>query len=168
LRILSGNADDVLRYLRSGDVDVVIGLLRSPDSTELVHDVLAETPYVVVGRRDHRLARRNQVTLEELAEYDWVIGTPGASRRTQFDTMFAGRTRPHAQIATCSLPIIRLVLAQSNRLTLLTSYELMYEDDALAAVPFGPIEPAGNCFSAMRFRASSKLIRESTCAVGLP
>ena len=33
------------------------------------------------------------------------------------------------------------MLARSNCLTLLTSYELMYEDDALAAVPYGPIEP---------------------------
>ena len=33
------------------------------------------------------------------------------------------------------------MLARSDCLTLLTSYELMYEDDALAAVPYGPIEP---------------------------
>ncbi len=34
-----------------------------------------------------------------------------------------------------------MLLAQSERLTLLTSYELMYEDDALAALSFGPIDP---------------------------
>ncbi len=42
---------------------------------------------------------------------------------------------------TSSLPTIRLVLARSDCLTLLTSYELTYEDDVLAAVPYGPIEP---------------------------
>jgi LysR family transcriptional regulator of gallate degradation len=150
IRVLSGNAEDVLRYLRSGDVDVVIGLLRNPGSPELVHEVLTETPYVIVGRRDHPLARRENVTLEELAEYDWVIGTPGASRRTQFDKMFTGRTPPKSQIATCSLPIIRLLLAQSTRLTILTSYELMYEEDAFAALPFGPIEPVPSIGLTMR------------------
>jgi LysR family transcriptional regulator of gallate degradation len=150
IRILNGNAEDVLRYLRSGDVDLVIGLLRNPGPPELVHEVLAETPYVVVGRHDHPLARREHVTLDDLAEFDWVIGTPGASRRTQFDTMFSGRTRPRTQIATCSLPIIRLLLAQSDRLTLLTSYELMYEEDALAALPFGPIEPVPSIGLTMR------------------
>ena len=33
-------------------------------------------------------------------------------------------------------------MTQSDRLTLLTSYELMYEEDALTAVPFGPLSPA--------------------------
>jgi LysR family transcriptional regulator, regulator for genes of the gallate degradation pathway len=33
------------------------------------------------------------------------------------------------------------MLARSDCLTLFTSYELMYENDALAAIPFGPIEP---------------------------
>jgi hypothetical protein len=36
---------------------------------------------------------------------------------------------------------VRLLLSQSDRLTLLTSYELLYEEDALSAVPFGPLEP---------------------------
>lgn len=150
IRILNGNADDVLRYLRGGDVDVVIGLLRNAGSADLVHQELAETPYVVVGRHDHPLMKRKSATIDDLANYDWVIGTPGASRRIQFDNMFAGRTPPRAQIATCSLPIIRLLLAQSDRLTLLTSYELMYEDHALAALPFGPITPVPSIGLTMR------------------
>ena len=51
---------------------------------------------------------------------------------------------------TSSLPTIRLVLARSNCVTLLTSYELMYEDDALAAVPYGPIEPVPSIGMTMR------------------
>src|SRR5882757_7044128 len=141
VRILNGNADDMLRYLRTGDVDVVIGLLRDCVSDGLVQQTLAETPYVVVARHGHPLNEKTEVTLEDLADYEWIIGTPGATRRTRFDKLFAGRRRPHARIETCSLPTIRLLLSQSNRLTLLTSYELIYEEDALAAVPFGPIEP---------------------------
>jgi hypothetical protein len=40
---------------------------------------------------------------------------------------------------------MRLLLTQSDRLTMLTSYELIYEEDALVAVPFGPIDPVP-CF----------------------
>ena len=37
---------------------------------------------------------------------------------------------------------MRLLTAQSNRLTLLTSYELSaYEGDSLTAIPYGPILP---------------------------
>ena len=141
IRILNGNADDMLRYLRTGDVDVVIGLLRDPAPEDLVHQALAETPYAVVARHGHPLLQKANITLDDLADYEWIIGTPGATRRIRFDKLFAGRRRPQARIATCSLPTVRLLLAQSDRLTLLTSYELIYEEDELAAVPFGPIDP---------------------------
>ncbi len=141
VRILNGNAEDMLRYLRTGDVDVVIGLLRDCVPADLVHQALAETPYAVVARHGHPLAQKTEVTLDELADYDWIIGTPGATRRIRFEKLFAGQRHPKARIATCSLPTIRLLLTQSDRLTLLTSYELMYEEDALTAVPFGAIEP---------------------------
>jgi LysR family transcriptional regulator of gallate degradation len=141
VRILNGNADDMLRYLRTGDVDVVIGLLRDPAPEDLVHQALAETPYVVVARQGHPLQRKPNITLDDLADYEWIIGTPGASRRIRFEKLFAGRRRPQTRIATCSLPTVRLLLTQSDRLTLLTSYELIYEEDELTAVPFGPIEP---------------------------
>lgn len=141
IRILNGNAEDMLRYLRAGDVDLVIGLLRDSRPAGLAHQALAETPYVVVARHGHPLAHKSEVTLDDLAEYDWIIGTPGASRRIRFEKMFAGRRQPTSHVATCSLPTIRLLLTHSDRITLMTSYELIYEEDALAALPFGPIEP---------------------------
>ncbi len=150
IRILNGNAEDVLRYLRNGDVDVVIGLLRNPGSTDLAHEVLAETPYVIAGRHDHPAMRRKNLTVDNLAEYEWVIGTPGANRRIHFDNMFAGRAKPVSRIATCSLPIIRPLLAQADRLTLLTTFELMHEEDLLAAIPYGPIEPVPSIGLTMR------------------
>ncbi len=150
IRILNGNADDMLRYLRTGDVDVVVGLLRDPGTDDLVHQALAETPYVVVARHGHPLVQKNRVTIDDLAEYDWIVGTPGATRRIRFDKLFAGRRPPQARIATCSLPTIRLLLTHGNRLTLLTSYELIYEEDALTAVPFGPIEPVPSIGLTMR------------------
>jgi LysR family transcriptional regulator, regulator for genes of the gallate degradation pathway len=141
VRVLNGNAEDMLRCLRCGDVDFVFGLVREPASQDLVNEVVAETPYVVVSRPGHPLAEKPNVTLNDLADYDWVIGTPGANRRARFDQLFAGRRRPTARIATCSLPTIRLLLSQSDRLTLLTSYELMFEDEELVPVSFGPIDP---------------------------
>jgi len=141
IRIQNGNAADLLSELRTGDVDVVIGLLREAHSAGLVHKPLAETPYVVVGRHSHPLSEKRGITLDHLAAFEWVIGTPGSSRRMRFDELFAGNCPPRARIETCSLPTIRLLLTHSDRLTLLTSYELLYEEDALTAVPFGPIEP---------------------------
>ncbi len=145
VRILNGNADDMLRCLRVGDVDVVLGLLRAPVSEEFVHRALVETPYVVVARHGHPLLDKQDVTLEDLADYDWIVGTPRATRRAHFNQLFEGHRRPEARIETSSLPTVRLLLSQSNRLTLMTSHELFHEEDALTAVPFGPIKPVP-CF----------------------
>ena len=150
IRVLNGNAEDMLRYLRSGDVDFVVGLLRDPTPDDLIVEALAETPYVIAARHGHPLLEKTSITLDDLAAYDWVIGTPGAIRRSRFEQIFAGRRRPQTRIATCSVPTIRLLLENSNRLTLLTSYELMFEDDALTAVPFGPLDPPPSIGLTMR------------------
>jgi LysR family transcriptional regulator, regulator for genes of the gallate degradation pathway len=122
VRIWNGSSGAMLRSLRGGDVDVVIGLLRDPVPEDLVQESLAEAPYVIAARRGHPLLRKKKVTLDELAAYDWVVGTPGACRRVCFDALFAGQRRPTARVETSSLPTIRLVLARSDCLTLFTSY----------------------------------------------
>ena len=141
VRISNGSSGAMLRSLRDGDVDFVIGLLREPVPEDLVEEPLAEAPYVIVARREHPLFAKRKIMLDDLSVYDWVVGTPESCRRVCFNALFAGRHTPQARVETSSLPTIRLVLARSNCLTLLTAYELMYEDDALGAVPYGPIAP---------------------------
>ena len=71
--------------------------------------------------------------------------------RERFDRLFAGHRKPVARIETSSLPTLRVLLAQSDRLTLLTSYELMCEEDTLTSVPYvGPIEPVPSFGLTMR------------------
>ncbi|HEX3971343.1 MAG TPA: LysR family transcriptional regulator [Stellaceae bacterium] len=141
IRISNGNSLDMLRSLRVGDVDIVIGLLRNPVPEGLAQEALAEVPFTIVARQGHPLLKKRKVTLSDLATYDWIVGSAGSGRRVCFDKMFSGRKAPPAKIETYSLPTIRLLLTRSDSLTLLTSYELLYEDDALAAVPYGPIRP---------------------------
>lgn len=141
VRVWTGNSESMLGSLRAGNIDYVLGLLRDPLPDDLVHEALLEAPYKIVGRRGHPLCAKSPVTLDDLAAYNWVVAMPGASRRVCFDSLFLGGRLPVARIETYSLPSIRLLLAHSDRLTLLTSYELMNEENTLAAIPFGPIEP---------------------------
>jgi LysR family transcriptional regulator of gallate degradation len=141
VRIINEGASEMRKRLRAGDVDLVIGLMQETTAADLTNEFLAETPYEIVARRGHPLTRKGKVTLDDLSHYDWVVGTEGASRRTCFDTLFAGRPMPKAPIATCVLPVIRHLLACSDRLTLMTSYELMHEGGTLSAVLFGKLPP---------------------------
>lgn len=138
--ILSGSAEDMLHSLRTGDTDFVIGRLRESTSEDLLNQPLVETPYVIAARKGHPLIGKEQATLSDVSRYEWVIGTPGASRRTTFDNLFGDRDRPKARLTTCSLPIIFLLLAENDYLALLTSNELVPEQSALTTVPFRPID----------------------------
>jgi LysR family transcriptional regulator of gallate degradation len=141
VRIVNESAPEMLKRLRAGQVDFVIGLVQETTGDDLTNEALAKTPYAVVARAGHKLLRQASVTLEDLLNYEWVVGTPGASRRACFERLFAKGPGPKASIATCSLPVIRHLLARSDRLTLMTSYELTHENGALAPLAFGPIEP---------------------------
>lgn len=150
VQIINGRSTELLKSLRSGDVDAVIGLLKEPDATDLIHEPLAHTPYMVVARHNHPLMRRGRVTLDDLAEFEWVTGNRESCRRLCFDRLFSGKPLPPAPIETSSLPTIRILLCQGDRLALLTSYELMHEEEILASVPFGPIEPVPTIGLTMR------------------
>lgn len=150
VKIVNESAPEMLKSLRAGNVDFVIGLVQETVAEDLTNQALAKTPYTIVARRGHKLARKGKVTLDDLLEYEWVVGTPGAARRACFERLFAGGPGPKASIATCSLPVIRHLIARSERLTLVTSYELKHEDDALVPIDFGEIEPAPSIGITMR------------------
>jgi DNA-binding transcriptional LysR family regulator len=150
VKIVNESAPEMLKSLRAGNVDFVIGLVQETVADDLTNQALAKTPYTIVARRGHNLTRKGKVTIDDLLQYEWVVGTPGAARRACFERLFAGGPGPKASIATCSLPVIRHLLARSERLTLVTSYELKHEDDTLVPIDFGEIEPAPSIGITMR------------------
>lgn len=135
------SAVEMVKSLRAGDVDFVVGLLPREASDDLDTIALAHTPYSIVAREGHPLAGRGPVSREDLSRYDWLIGAAGSSRRACFDHLFAGYPKIRAPIATSALSVIRPLLVGSDRLTLMTSYELQNEGQDLAAIPHGPISP---------------------------
>lgn len=141
VRIANESASEMMQRLREGKVDLVVGLTQETMGDDLVSQTLAETPYEVVGRRGHPLLEHGCVSNADLIRYEWVVGTPGSNRRNCFDGLFAGGPKPRTPIVTSALPVIRHLVAGSDRLTLMTSYELQYES-LLVRVP---IEQALPC-----------------------
>ncbi|MBB3954351.1 LysR family transcriptional regulator [Novosphingobium sediminicola] len=135
------SAVEMIKSLRAGDVDMVVGLIPADTPDDLAHEALTRTPHAIVARKDHPLAAREKVTLDDLAGYEWLVGAPGSSRRTCFANLFEGRTEARAPVATSALSIIKHLLKGSDRLTLMTSFEIQHEGEGLVALPFGPIAP---------------------------
>jgi DNA-binding transcriptional LysR family regulator len=141
LQVVNEGAPAMMWSLRTGVVDFVIGLGQENLRDDLVSETLAHTPYHIACRRGHRLLQKGKVTREDLLGCEWIAATPNSSRGACFKALFGNARPPRATIVTSSLQIIRHVLAHSDRLTILTSYELAHEADVLVPIPFPPIEP---------------------------
>lgn len=142
VKIVSEGASEMLRRLRAGDVDILVGILQDTGQSDLNYESLATTPYEIVARPGHPLLDKAELTHADLAAFEWIAAAEGSSRRNCFDLLFAEGPAPQAPITASSLAIIQELLAHSNRLTMMTTYEVRREGGSLVPLPFGPIEPS--------------------------
>lgn len=136
IRIVSDSTAEMIRRLRAGDVDLLLGIVQEDAAEDLRHERLSETPFCIAARNDHPLVTKSDIQLSDLAEYDWIVGTEGSTRRACFEALFSQDRPPRTSLATSSLTIIRNLLTISDRLTIITSFELASERDKLAALQF--------------------------------
>lgn len=127
--IATASYDVLLEKLRAGSIDFIVGLLKSPPpADDVVEEMLAPDPYVIAVRRGHPLAGKSGVTREDLARFDWVMPGPLTARRANFEMLFAGfPTEPRTNIETYSLTILLLLLAESDRMTILTESQILLD-----------------------------------------
>jgi molybdate transport repressor ModE-like protein len=132
----------LLDDLRAGKIDFLVSVLRAPSWAEDVHEEpLFRDPYAIVARRGHPLARRANITLKDLARYEWVLPEPGTPRRMAFERMFANFTpKPTASIETRSIEFQRAILSTSDRISIVTRRATLREQrmGLLAALPYTP------------------------------
>jgi LysR family transcriptional regulator, regulator for genes of the gallate degradation pathway len=139
VHVLDGPYEPLLDDLRGGDLDLLFGVLRRPAwASDVREEFLFSNPYAVVVRRQHPLARVRDVTLRDLAGYDWILPARGAPRREAFECLFAGSGHlPSVSIETTSSAIYKSVLATTDRIALLSTLDAKFtEPEILTIVPF--------------------------------
>lgn len=115
-----GSHARLLRELRFGTIDVLLGALREPRLSESVQESeLFADPYVVAVRKGHRLAGRKKVSARDLAAFDWVVPQRGVPRRTVIDAILARLPKqPPLVVETSSLAMMMAMLTESDCITL--------------------------------------------------
>lgn len=127
VRVVDGPYDDLLHELRHGGIDVLVGALRSPPPIDDIHQTpLFGDRLAVIGRRGHPLAGRRRLTVRDLAAYPWIAPRPGPPGRAQFDALFASTriTAREGLVEASSLIVVRGLLMESDRLTLLSAHQV--------------------------------------------
>jgi len=138
-KITALDRETALSALRHGELDFTIHGLQPSRDQDLVEEYLCEEQFAVYAATSHRLAKKRQVTLVDLAKERWAVMASGAIpiRRLRQACLDAGL--PPADIAVESNVFpLRLELVASSDL-------LGFTSKSEAAGRFGLVEiPARN------------------------
>jgi LysR family transcriptional regulator, regulator for genes of the gallate degradation pathway len=148
ITVINGPYDALLGKLRAGSLDFLVGLLKNPaPADDVIEEELMQDPYVIAVRKGHPLANKKEITRADIAGFNWILAPSlaCASRRIAFENTFPGLGGLHPNVETHSLPTITSILANSDRMAILTQSELeiaRQQGQRLKALNFGSIEPS--------------------------
>ncbi|WP_226627444.1 LysR family transcriptional regulator [Alloyangia pacifica] len=91
ISVLDGTHEVLLAALRRGDVDIMLGALRSETpAPDVVQEPLFQDRFAVVARPGHPLAGKGPLQTSQLRCFPWVVPGPGTQLRRQFEGLFRG------------------------------------------------------------------------------
>jgi LysR family transcriptional regulator of gallate degradation len=131
--------------LRSGDIDFILGALRSPaEAKDLEQEALFEDRISLIARAGHPLARVGQrIDFDALRQATWVLSRHGSPARELLVRFFsqANQAPPVPAVETGDLAVMRGLLLESDMLTAISAHQLRYEirDGSLVILDF-PVE----------------------------
>ncbi len=88
LALVVGNRAEIVDRLESFEIDLVV-MGRAPSRLDVVQEVLADHPYVVVAPPDHPLVGRPRLSFDQVAREPFLLREPGSSTRAHADDLFA-------------------------------------------------------------------------------
>jgi LysR family transcriptional regulator of gallate degradation len=116
--------------LRSGDIDFIIGAIRSVDDRS---DIAIEQLFVdrlsVIARKNHPLASRTSINFKDMQEVQWVLPAKETPSRHLFEEMLSRYDMhvPEHAVETSSLSMVRGLLMGSERVALLSEHQIYYD-----------------------------------------
>ena len=146
VELLDGPYETLLRALRGGSADVLIGALRQPaPASDVFEEPLFDDPLTLVVRAGHPLTRGPVPDLSQLLRYQWIAPRLGTVLKRHFEALLAGSDvpAPTGTIECNCLVAARAILQDSDRVMLLSARQVM--PDVISGVlatlphPFGQV-----------------------------
>ncbi|MFZ9118172.1 MAG: LysR substrate-binding domain-containing protein, partial [Paracoccaceae bacterium] len=131
IRIVDGRYMELLRSLREGDLDCMIGALRfPPPSDDIVQEVLFQDGLVIVAHPSHPLAGRRNIPLEDTLSYPWIAPpkeTPAG--RYLFETLgIERREKTPVRVVSSSMAVLRGVLTEGPYISVVSRHQVSIEE----------------------------------------
>lgn len=145
ITLVEGTNDVLMPQLRSGEIDCVVGRLPEYREREgLAQEVLYYDRACIIVRADHKLARKQTLTLLDLSAQtglNWILPRPETTLRRQIDKDFhdAGIEAPVAMIDSVSLFANRQLLLNGDYISV-WPYEIARNDQLRGKLAVLPID----------------------------
>ena len=138
---VEGPYDDLVAGLRCGDIDIMVGALRGNSADrDLTEEEILDDNLSAVVRAGHPLLEQRDLRWQDLLQYQWVLPRRHTPTRALFESAIIehGLTVPPHMIETSSLVMLRGLLLESDRITILSRHQIRFEEQTglLAALPF--------------------------------
>ncbi|MFN4101770.1 MAG: LysR family transcriptional regulator [Pararhodobacter sp.] len=130
VQVVDGRYPELLRSLREGDLDCLIGALRHPiPADDVTQEALFDDELAIVAHPRHPLAGRRGITVEDTLAYPWVAPpkpTPAGSYL--FETLrIQDRPRTPVRVVASSLVFLRGLLATGNYVSIVSLHQISTE-----------------------------------------
>lgn len=129
--------DALIKELRAGDIDFILGALRQQHSaSDIQNQLLFDEELILLTRPQHPLSGR-PVTPEDLQPAQWILPRENSPARHLLDRAFqaAGMPAPQPVVESGDLAIVRGVLLNSDIVAVVSSHQLEYELQAGILTP---------------------------------
>ncbi len=152
--------DDLITGLRCGDVDFVVGALRgSSAAADILEDALLDDDLSIMCRTGHPLLAKEKVSWADLLNFPWVLPRHGTPTRELVHQLIVsnGLNEPEHVVETSSFIILRGLVMDSDRVTVLSRHQCLREIDANMMSPLNILLPGTERSIGIAVRSNSKL-----------
>lgn len=139
VRVVEGRYTELLRSLREGDIDCLIGALRHPTPAEDIHqEFMFSDALCLVAHPNHPLAAKPGLSLEDTLAFPWIAppkDTPAG--QYLFETLrLQDRPETPVRAVSSSMAILRGVLAEGPYISVVSRHQIKVDEDlgAIAAL----------------------------------
>lgn len=119
IRLIFGRTKELYRRLKLGEIDLLISRLGVlEEQPDIIADKAYDVGDIIVVRADHPCADRDELRLEELMSYPWILPPPNNPFRSYLEGMFyqEGLALPTDFFEIASMFAVRAILLENENL----------------------------------------------------
>ncbi len=120
----------LLRDLRHGQLDFIIGALRNPPPhDDIIQETLFEDPLAIVVRKGHPLSKLANITLKNTLNYPWIAPPKQTPTGTYLHNMLHISDMEHTpvKVVSSSLVLVRGMLLAGDYVTITSVNQIRFE-----------------------------------------